>query len=68
MVEVPDYRFAGPHGPVTLTELFGDKYLLLVQNVMFGPTGTRAAPAAPGRSTTSPRTWAGWPKRASPSR
>jgi predicted dithiol-disulfide oxidoreductase (DUF899 family) len=45
MVEVPDYRFAGPHGPVTLTELFGDKYLLLVQNVMFGPDWDEGCPS-----------------------
>lgn len=37
MVEVENYSFAGPDGPVRLTELFGDKYLLVVQNVMFGP-------------------------------
>ena len=37
MVEVPDYTFADPDGPVRLSELFGDKYLLLVQNVMFSP-------------------------------
>lgn len=37
MVEVEDYVFAGPDGPVRLTELFGDRYLLLVQNVMYAP-------------------------------
>jgi predicted dithiol-disulfide oxidoreductase (DUF899 family) len=45
MVEVPDYRFAGPRGPVRLTELFGDKYLLLVQNVMFGPDWDEGCPS-----------------------
>lgn len=37
MVEVEDYTFAGPDGPVRLTELFRSHYLLLVQNVMFDP-------------------------------
>lgn len=36
MVPVEDYVFAGPDGPVRLTELFGPHYLLLVQNVMYG--------------------------------
>lgn len=36
MVEVEDYEFTGPDGPVRLTELFGDHYLLLLQNVMYG--------------------------------
>lgn len=45
MVEVPDYTFAGPGGPVTLTELFGDKYLLLVQNVMFAPDWDEGCPS-----------------------
>jgi predicted dithiol-disulfide oxidoreductase (DUF899 family) len=30
---------------VTLTELFGDKYLLLVQNVMFGPDWDEGCPS-----------------------
>ena len=68
MVQVEDYTFTDRDGPVTLTELFGDTYLLLVQNVMFDPTGTRAARAAPGRSTTFPPTCGGWATRASPSR
>lgn len=44
MLEVEDYRFTGPDGPVRLTELFGDTYLLLVQNVMFGPDWDAACP------------------------
>jgi predicted dithiol-disulfide oxidoreductase (DUF899 family) len=36
MVRVDDYEFTGVDGPVRLTELFGDRYLLLVQNVMYG--------------------------------
>jgi predicted dithiol-disulfide oxidoreductase (DUF899 family) len=38
MTEVEDYVFTGPEGPVKLTELFGDHYLLLVQNFMFDPS------------------------------
>ncbi|TWF91634.1 DUF899 family protein [Saccharopolyspora dendranthemae] len=45
MVEVPDYTFTGPSGPVRLTELFGDGYLLLVQNVMFGTDWESGCPS-----------------------
>ena len=45
MVEVEDYTFAGPDGPVRLTELFGDKYLLMVQNVMFDPSWDEGCPS-----------------------
>jgi len=45
MVEVEDYTFAGPDGPVTLTELFGDRYLLLVQNVMYDPGWDEGCPS-----------------------
>jgi predicted dithiol-disulfide oxidoreductase (DUF899 family) len=37
MVEVEDYTFISTKGPIKLTELFGDKDLLLVQNFMFRP-------------------------------
>jgi predicted dithiol-disulfide oxidoreductase (DUF899 family) len=45
MVEVKDYSFTGPNGPVSLTELSGDKYLLVVQNVMFGPDWDEGCPS-----------------------
>ncbi len=45
MVQVDDYEFTGPDSPVRLTELFGDKYLLLVQNVMYAPEWDEACPA-----------------------
>ncbi len=45
MVEVENYTFAGPDGPITLVELFGDHYLLLVQNVMYGPDWTEGCPS-----------------------
>lgn len=45
MVEVDDYSFDGPNGPVTLSQLFGDKYLLMVQNVMFGPDWDEGCPS-----------------------
>lgn len=45
MVEVEDYSFTGPEGPVRLAELFGDRYLLLVQNVMFGPDWEAGCPS-----------------------
>jgi predicted dithiol-disulfide oxidoreductase (DUF899 family) len=44
-VEVEDYAFTGPDGPVRLTELFGDGYLLLVQNVMFDPGWDEGCPS-----------------------
>jgi predicted dithiol-disulfide oxidoreductase (DUF899 family) len=59
MVEVENYTFEGPDGPVTLVDLFQGRYLLVVQNVMSTPRGTRAVRAARGRSTTCPTTWAG---------
>jgi predicted dithiol-disulfide oxidoreductase (DUF899 family) len=37
MVEVSDYRFEGPDGPIALTEMFDGRYLLMVQNFMFDP-------------------------------
>jgi len=45
MVEVENYTFAGPHGPVTLVDLFQDRYLLLVQNVMFDPGWEEGCPS-----------------------
>jgi predicted dithiol-disulfide oxidoreductase (DUF899 family) len=45
VVEVQDYPFMGPDGPIMLTELFGDHYLLLVQNVMFGPEWDECCPS-----------------------
>src|SRR6478752_10603367 len=45
MVEVENYTFAGPDGPVTLRDLFGDRYLLMVQNVMFAPDWDAGCPS-----------------------
>ena len=45
MVQVENYVFAGSDGPVTLTELFQDKSLLLVQNVMYGPDWEQGCPS-----------------------
>lgn len=45
MVEVENYSFVGPDGRVSLTELFGDKYLLMVQNVMFDPDWSEGCPS-----------------------
>ncbi len=45
MVEVDNYTFAGPKGPTTLVELFEDRYLLLVQNVMFDPGWDEGCPS-----------------------
>ncbi len=45
MVEVEDYAFAGPDGPVSLVDLFQGRYLLLVQNVMFGPSWDEGCPS-----------------------
>jgi predicted dithiol-disulfide oxidoreductase (DUF899 family) len=43
--EVPtDYVFAGEHGPVKLSELFGDKKTLVLYNFMFGPKQTAPCP------------------------
>ena len=32
-----DYAFVGPNGPVTLSDLFGDKDTLVIYSFMFGP-------------------------------
>lgn len=45
MVQVQDYVFDSVDGPQRLTELFGDMYLLLVQNVMFGPYWDEGCPS-----------------------
>ncbi|HEY5821394.1 MAG TPA: DUF899 family protein [Propionibacteriaceae bacterium] len=45
MIEVENYTFAGPSGPVSLVDLFGDHYLLLVQNVMFDPSWDAGCPS-----------------------
>lgn len=45
MVEVENYRFAGPDGEVTLVDLFGPHRLLLVQNFMFDPSWDDGCPS-----------------------
>lgn len=44
MLEVQDYEFSGPDGPVRLTDLFGGSYLLVLQNVMYGLDWDAACP------------------------
>jgi predicted dithiol-disulfide oxidoreductase (DUF899 family) len=39
-----DYRFEGERGPVTFSELFGDKQTLVVYSYMFGPQRERPCP------------------------
>ena len=45
MIEVDDYTFTGPRGPVRLTDLFADTYLLLVRNFMFAPEWDEGCPS-----------------------
>ena len=40
----PDYGFVGENGPVTLSELFGDKETLVIYSYMFGPERKRPCP------------------------
>lgn len=54
MVQVEDYVFTDVDGPVRLTELFGDAYLLLVQNVMFGPDWDEGCPSCTWAVDTLP--------------
>ncbi|MBY8821582.1 DUF899 family protein [Sphingomonas colocasiae] len=43
--EVPsDYRFVGEAGPVTLSDLFGNKDSLIIYSYMFGPQRQRPCP------------------------
>ncbi len=39
-----DYRFQGEAGPVSFSDLFGDKQTLLVYSYMFGPQRARPCP------------------------
>ena len=39
-----DYRFTGPAGDASLTDLFGDSRQLIIQHVMFGPDWDAACP------------------------
>ena len=39
-----DYRFDGPHGPVSLLDLFSGRRQLLVQHFMFDPSWDRGCP------------------------
>jgi len=39
-----DYRFEGPDGPATFSQLFGDKQTLVVYSLMFGPQRKRPCP------------------------
>jgi predicted dithiol-disulfide oxidoreductase (DUF899 family) len=39
-----DYRFLGPDGEVTLSDLFGENRQLIIQHVMFGPDWEAACP------------------------
>jgi predicted dithiol-disulfide oxidoreductase (DUF899 family) len=39
-----EYVFEGPHGPVTLADLFGGKRQLIVQHVMYGPDWEQPCP------------------------
>jgi len=45
MVEVDDYTFTGPDGPISLTDLFNGQYQLMVQNVMFDPSWDAGCPS-----------------------
>jgi predicted dithiol-disulfide oxidoreductase (DUF899 family) len=39
-----DYRFEGENGPITFSELFGDKQTLAIYSYMFGPKRQRPCP------------------------
>ncbi|MEP1125346.1 MAG: DUF899 family protein [Ilumatobacter sp.] len=43
--EIPqDYRFDGPDGPVTLSDMFGDQHTLIVYSMMYGPERDEGCP------------------------
>lgn len=63
MVEVQDYVFTGPDGPVRLTELFGEHHLLLVQNVMYGADWTSGCPSCTWATDTLPQRMARFDER-----
>jgi predicted dithiol-disulfide oxidoreductase (DUF899 family) len=39
-----DYRFQGEHGPISMSELFGDKQTLAVYSMMYGPQRKEPCP------------------------
>jgi len=39
-----DYRFQGEHGPVSMSELFGDKQTLAIYSMMYGPQRKEPCP------------------------
>jgi predicted dithiol-disulfide oxidoreductase (DUF899 family) len=39
-----DYKFVGEKGPISFTELFGDKHTLIIYNYLFGPERERPCP------------------------
>ena len=47
-----DYTFQGPNGQVHFSQLFGDKDILVVYSMMFGPQRERACPMCTAMLTT----------------
>ena len=45
MTPIEDYVFEGDHGPVRLSELFGDRSQLVLQSVMFHPDWEDGCPS-----------------------
>jgi predicted dithiol-disulfide oxidoreductase (DUF899 family) len=50
-----DYHFIGENGPVTLSQMFGDKQTLIVYSYMFGPQRQKPCPMC----TSLMRSWEG---------
>ncbi len=55
MTSIDDYEFAGPDGPVSLSELFGEHPQLVVQSFMFHPEWDEGCPSCTWAATNLPR-------------
>ncbi|SDD24625.1 DUF899 family protein [Auraticoccus monumenti] len=55
MTPIEDYEFAGPEGPVRLSELFGEHQQLCLQFVMFHPDWTDGCPSCTWAVDNLPR-------------
>ena len=56
MTPVDNYAFAGPDGPVTLLELFGDADQLIIQHFMFHPDWDAGCPHCSNLADSLPHT------------
>lgn len=54
MTPIDDYRFTGADGPVTITDLFGDRSQLVLQSFMFHPEWDDGCPSCTWAANNMP--------------